>query len=98
MKASDLSDVEVLHIVEATCARKGYWANTTEVAVCFPDVPSKVVAAKLSQLLKRDLISGCDCGCRGDWELLQAGRELAGIAAAWRENPEEHYAPRGESA
>lgn len=85
-------------MAERCAAAKGYWANTTEIAAAFPTVPFKVVAAKLSQLLKRDLITGCDCGCRGDWELLTAGRELAGIAQAWRENPEEHYEPRGESA
>lgn len=29
--------------------------------------PRKVVAAKLAALLRRRLVDGCPCGCRGDW-------------------------------
>lgn len=50
------------------------WTNTTEVSIVFRHFPFKVVAAKLSKLLKRGLVTGCDCGCRGDWELTAKGR------------------------
>jgi len=37
----------------------------------FPDVPEKVVLAKLRKLLKRGLVAGCACGCRGDWRVVE---------------------------
>lgn len=30
--------------------------------------------ARLCQLKKKGLVDGCGCGCRGDWELTDAGR------------------------
>lgn len=32
-------------------------------------VPAKVVLAKAKRLVKRGLIDGCTCGCRGDFEV-----------------------------
>jgi hypothetical protein len=32
--------------------------------------PDKVVLAKAKRLVKRGLISGCTCGCRGDFEIM----------------------------
>jgi len=42
----------------------------------YPGVPEKVVMAKATKLDKRKLISGCGCGCRGDFEVTEKGREL----------------------
>ncbi|KKB99462.1 hypothetical protein [Mycolicibacter arupensis] len=41
-----------------------------------PGVPWKVVLAKFRRVKKRGLVDGCDCGCRGDFELTSKGREL----------------------
>lgn len=48
---------------------RGHWANLWDLARLFPDAPEKVVLAKLRKLIKRGLITGCTCGCRGDFEL-----------------------------
>lgn len=37
-----------------------------------PEVPQKVVLAKARKLIKRGLVSGCACGCRGDFERAEA--------------------------
>ena len=34
----------------------------------YPEMPCKVVLAKAKSLIRRGLIDGCACGCRGDWE------------------------------
>lgn len=34
-----------------------------------PGVPAKVTLAKARRLIKRGLITGCACGCRGDYEI-----------------------------
>jgi hypothetical protein len=36
--------------------------------------PAKLGLAKMRQLLKRGLIEGCGCGCRGDFLLSEKGR------------------------
>lgn len=36
----------------------------------FPNVPPKVVLAKAKRLVRRGLIDGCTCGCRGDFQIL----------------------------
>jgi hypothetical protein len=41
-----------------------------------PGVSWKVVLAKFRRVKKRGLVDGCDCGCRGDFELTSKGREL----------------------
>ncbi|ALY08732.1 hypothetical protein FDH65_gp47 [Arthrobacter phage Circum] len=39
-------------------------------------IPPKVINAKLNRLIRKGLIDGCTCGCRGDFELTDAGREM----------------------
>lgn len=37
------------------------------------DAPPKVLLAKLAAMKRRGLIDGCACGCRGDWQITNAG-------------------------
>lgn len=39
-----------------------------------PGVPWKVSLQKARRLMKRGLLDGCSCGCRGDYELTDAGK------------------------
>lgn len=53
------------------------WVSIWEVQrELYDQFPPKVIAAKFAKLAKRGLVSGCPCGCRGDIELLDAGRAL----------------------
>jgi hypothetical protein len=38
----------------------------------WPSLPPKVIRAKLNGLIKRGIIDGCTCGCRGDFKILDA--------------------------
>lgn len=86
-KRADLPDEAVIRAVEAVNNEHDCWAFTAHIADSFPDAPFKVVAAKLARLAERGLVTGCPCGCRGDWEVTHKGRELAGITTARRPNP-----------
>lgn len=46
-----------------------HWANRWDIAKALGNLPEKVVLAKLRGLVKRGMITGCACGCRGDFEL-----------------------------
>ena len=41
--------------------------------------PKKLILAKMSQLIKKGLINGCTCGCRGDFEITPKGEEYLSI-------------------
>lgn len=45
-------------------------------AVEYRDPLQKVVLAKARRLIRRGLLSGCYCGCRGDLSLTDAGRAM----------------------
>ena len=47
-----------------------------------PWTPEKLVHAKMRQLIHRGLVDGCDCGCRGDYELTLKGQAMALRGAA----------------
>lgn len=48
-----------------------HWANRFDIAraLGLGSDKEKVLLAKLKRLIKRGLITGCACGCRGDFEL-----------------------------
>jgi hypothetical protein len=60
---------------DLTTPAKGHWASVTDLCRHFPDFPEKVVLAKLRAFIHCGLIDGCACGCRGDFEMKQAGRD-----------------------
>lgn len=41
-----------------------------------PGAPAKLVLAKMRQMIKKGLLDGCACGCRGDFTLTEKGRAM----------------------
>lgn len=90
LKASDISDLAMLcaiqrdheaRIAEHGSTIGGCWWTIAETS--FPGIPEKIVRAKLAKLHHRQLIDGCPCGCRGDWNLSPRAERLlikAGLA------------------
>lgn len=89
IQAKHISDLKMLQVVRDNQVRMqglgGYWSEiptcevwtfTNDLCHSFPDVPTKVVRAKLASLVKRGLLIGCTCGCRGDFHPTQKGIEL----------------------
>jgi hypothetical protein len=70
--AKEIPDLFFLLAVEIICEYKGYWANRIELGRYLGEI-GKVVLAKAHQLIKRGLLDGCDCNCRGDFELTSKG-------------------------
>lgn len=84
MKASDITDGAFIDAVSYCCAEwemgvASRWDVTAVLAGHpedvgggprdYPDMPWKVVLAKARSLIRRGLIDGCDCGCRGNFEV-----------------------------
>lgn len=47
-----------------------------DIGVELWEYPEKVLLAKLRKLVRRRLLDGCPCGCRGDFVITEAGRAL----------------------
>ena len=88
MKCSDIPDYVVL---EYLAQHQGRWTmlfgrtfstwvegELVEADVFPKGTPAKLATAKMRQLHKRDLVSGCPCGCRGDFEITDKGLALIG--------------------
>lgn len=69
MKCADLPDAVVLDIIATSLRPLG--ATILEVFEALPTYPQKLVRAKLSKLIRRRLVMGCTCGCRGDFTVIQ---------------------------
>lgn len=69
MKASDIDEASFLAAMGKVDRGGGAcrWHVAEELKF-----PEKVVLAKARRLLRRGTISGCGCGCRGDWEVAKA--------------------------
>ena len=68
MKASDISDEAVFAVVDRVLVECGRWTVMRDLWEAFPEFPGKVVQAKMRQMVAKGRISGCGCGCRGDFE------------------------------
>lgn len=76
MQCKDIPDAPILRFL---AKNPGVWHNwffgdDRDVRLAMPpNVPEKLVLAKMRTLIRRGLVDGCDCGCRGDFEITGAG-------------------------
>lgn len=82
MKCSDIPDEPILRFLAGVDIVNGerVWATHNHgfvmpsVRKCFPpEAPDKLVLAKMRQMLRRGVVTGCGCGCRGDWVITAKG-------------------------
>lgn len=71
MQAKDITDETMLTALAATRGRNGVpqWSSLWDVQRHMSTIPGKVVLAKLRSMIRRKVIEGCACGCRGDFQL-----------------------------
>lgn len=84
-KAADVDGWRLLEMVAITCGPGERWALVWDIQPHYPGLPWRVVLAKLRRLIRAGLLTGCTCGCRGDFEPTTAG--LAALAAGKRTPP-----------
>lgn len=96
MKASDITDTQIYAVVAAPMRweiGKGprYTRHVEDFEEALPDVPCKVIMAKLRQMVSKGRIGGCACGCRGDF--LFPWEEFGGPYNRdnWQERVKQYY-------
>jgi hypothetical protein len=82
VQCKNIADAPLLRFIAAKELEKGMWVNTWDFAPPYSELPGNLFRAKMGQLLKRGLIDGCNCGCRGDYEMTAKGREYLETAGA----------------
>jgi hypothetical protein len=84
IQAKHLHDEDVFYAMEAACRKANErWATMPpiftprsecktamlpDIADALPDFPQKVILAKLRKMVRRGIVDGCTCGCRGDFQ------------------------------
>jgi hypothetical protein len=81
-QCKDILDGPLLGLIARKQREKGMWVNTWDFEPPYSELPDNLFRAKMGQLMKRGLIDGCNCGCRGDYELTDKGREFLANATA----------------
>jgi len=69
MKAADITTERFLAEMDRLALRHGQpprWVDRWALAEAL-EVPPKVLLAKARRLIRREVIDGCACGCRGDF-------------------------------
>ncbi len=74
-EASQRSIVRVLGTKQTDMPRDVFFDEDGNEHSLMPIFPEEVILSKARRLIARGLLTGCDCGCRGDFELTEAGRE-----------------------
>lgn len=81
MQCKDIADADVLAAVDTAARLSGFtMATRWDVAavlaghpehvgqppVDYPTMPDRLLLAKLRKMIRRGVLEGCACGCRGD--------------------------------
>jgi len=75
-QAKHLPDAGFLLILQFFARRTDdRWMQIWDLERLMPHIPEKLIRAKMGQLIKRGLVDGCACGCRGDFYITPAGNE-----------------------
>ena len=79
MNCKDIPDIPILEFLlkmSESGMGCGCWFSGFENSVrnAMPDVPDKLAIAKMARLIRRGLVDGCGCGCRGDYVITEKGK------------------------
>lgn len=100
LQAKDFPDRPLLEFLDALDGLWSTWCWSDHRDPCFwdhsvaplfpPETPDKLIRAKMAGLIRRGLIDGCPCGCRGDYELTDKGRAFLASSSHEPGCPPEH--------
>jgi len=76
MQCKDILDIPILTLLAIHPETWHSWWGINEYNVknAMPNgINDKLVLAKMKMLIRRDLVGGCACGCRGDFVITKKG-------------------------
>lgn len=79
MQCKDIPDGPILELLAEQPGKWFTWYGgyDNSLSPAFPaGCPDGLVRAKMAMLIRRGLVGGCTCGCRGDFEITDKGMEV----------------------
>ena len=77
MKTKDIPEEPILRFLLEHESEWCMWIIDHERSVrraMPPGTPDKLVLSKMRSLIRRGLVDGCGCGCRGDFVITEKGK------------------------
>lgn len=71
VQAKHVTDAQILYVIYQVENREARWTFIEDLEIYYPMLPAKVLLAKCRSMIKRGVIRGCACGCRGDFERIR---------------------------
>lgn len=68
IQAKNITDEEIFGVVDKVRKEENIWTNRWQLEESLPQYPPKVILAKCASMIRRGILDGCTCGCRGDFE------------------------------
>lgn len=65
MQVKDIPDELILETMKKIRKPRDSWVNLFDIQEALPNIPPKVILAKLRNMCNRDVVDGCCCGCSG---------------------------------
>src|SRR5579872_1632492 len=72
IQAKHVSDESFLQVIDSVREKEKRWTHTWDLVECL-GFPERIIRAKAASLIRRKVITGCACGCRGDFERVADG-------------------------
>lgn len=74
MQTKDIDKLPVLRLLKQNRGKWTFFGYETGINTAMPKgTPLKLQLSVMRTLIKQDLVSGCACGCRGDFEITDKG-------------------------
>lgn len=78
MKTKDIPDEPIMIFLAKQSSPSGlhdpsrhnHMPTIRDASPLMRDLPEKLILSKMNNMIRRGLITGCTCGCRGDFELV----------------------------
>lgn len=76
VQCKDIADLDILQFLKDCKGFPCNWYEDSKNSVRLampPNTPTRLILAKMKSLIRRGLVDGCSCGCRGDFRITAKG-------------------------
>lgn len=78
MQCKDIDDAGLVRFIADKQEQLGRWVCVWDLEPPYSELPDRLFRAKTGKLMGKGYLTGCNCGCRGDYEVTAAGLALIG--------------------